>query len=132
MVMDETLEKIRDVIVETVHPDKIILFGSRARGTNREDSDYDIFILKDGITNERTVIGNVDIAFFENHVKENIDLVAANPEKFEKHKDTKLRVGYVSSDFRSHPVAYFLMPIFRNHDKEQFDVICYYNGNSED
>ncbi len=87
--MDETLEKIRDVIVETVHPDKIILFGSRARGTHREDSDYDVFILKEGITNERTVIGEVDIAFFEKHVRGHIDLVAANPEKFEKHKNNK-------------------------------------------
>ena len=92
MVMDKTLEKIRDVIVETVHPDKIILFGSRARGTNREDSDYDVFILKEGITNERTVIGDVNVAFFRNHIIDDIDVVAANPEKFEKHRDNKYLV----------------------------------------
>ena len=87
MVIDKTLEKIRDVIVETVHPDKIILFGSRARGTNREDSDYDIFILKDGITNERIVISSARKALFRSRVYEDIDLVAANSEKFKRNKE---------------------------------------------
>lgn len=90
--MDETLEKIRDVIVETIHPDKIILFGSRARGTNRDDSDYDIFILKSGIENERVVISDADKALFRNDIYEPVDFVAANPEKFEKHKDNKYLV----------------------------------------
>jgi len=90
--MDKTLEKIRDVIVETVHPDKIILFGSRARGTNREDSDYDVFILKSGIDNERTVTSAVNKALFRSHVYDEIDLIAANPEKFEKHKDNQYLV----------------------------------------
>ncbi len=92
MEMDETLKRIRDVIVDTVHPEKIILFGSRARGTNREDSDYDVFILKKGITNERTVIGDVNVALYRNHIIDDIDLVAANPEKFQKHKDNKYLV----------------------------------------
>ncbi|MGL1892244.1 MAG: nucleotidyltransferase domain-containing protein [Spirochaetaceae bacterium] len=87
MNQDKKLEKIKDIIVETVHPDKIILFGSRANGTNKDDSDYDIFILKNGITNERTIIGDVNVALFRNHIIDDIDIVAANPEKFEKHKN---------------------------------------------
>ena len=92
MVMDKSLEKIRDVIIETVHPDKIILFGSRATGNYREDSDYDIFILKSGIINERTVLGDVNIAFYRNHIIDDIDLVASSPEKFEKNKDNPYKV----------------------------------------
>jgi predicted nucleotidyltransferase len=34
-------------IVETIQPDKIILFGSRARGDARPDSDYDILVIKE-------------------------------------------------------------------------------------
>jgi predicted O-linked N-acetylglucosamine transferase (SPINDLY family) len=37
----------------------------------------------------------------------------------------KLRVGYVSPDFRTHSVAYFLDPLFQNHDTNVFDVYCY-------
>jgi predicted nucleotidyltransferase len=40
------LDKIIDIIVRVVSPDKIILFGSRAREDNREDSDYDLLIFK--------------------------------------------------------------------------------------
>jgi predicted nucleotidyltransferase len=32
-------------IVETVHPDKVILFGSHARGEARADSDIDLMVI---------------------------------------------------------------------------------------
>ena len=41
------LKKAVDIIVQKLNPQKIILFGSRARGTNRPDSDYDIFVVLD-------------------------------------------------------------------------------------
>jgi len=40
--------KLREMvrrIVDAVHPDRIILFGSRARGDARPDSDYDLLIV---------------------------------------------------------------------------------------
>lgn len=42
---DPILQEIVRRIVAAVDPDKIILFGSRARGDARPDSDYDILIL---------------------------------------------------------------------------------------
>ena len=39
--------------------------------------------------------------------------------------DRRLRVGYVSPDLCLHPVAYCLMPVFRNHDHESFEIYCY-------
>lgn len=48
------LERIADAIRERVRPELILLFGSRARGDAREDSDYDIMIvLHDGADLER-------------------------------------------------------------------------------
>jgi predicted nucleotidyltransferase len=32
-------------IVERFHPQRVVLFGSRARGDAREDSDYDVLIV---------------------------------------------------------------------------------------
>jgi protein O-GlcNAc transferase len=37
----------------------------------------------------------------------------------------RLRIGYVSADFREHPVAYFLEPILANHDHQCFEIFCY-------
>jgi predicted O-linked N-acetylglucosamine transferase (SPINDLY family) len=36
-----------------------------------------------------------------------------------------LRIGYVSPDFRDHPVASFVLPLFEHHDRRRFEVFCY-------
>ena len=37
----------------------------------------------------------------------------------------KLRIGYLSPDFRQHAVAFFCYQLLSKHDKERFEVICY-------
>jgi predicted O-linked N-acetylglucosamine transferase (SPINDLY family) len=39
--------------------------------------------------------------------------------------DGRIRLGFMSSDLRGHPVAYFAMPVFEFIDKARFDVYCY-------
>ena len=39
--------------------------------------------------------------------------------------DRKLKIGYVSADFRNHPVSRFLLPTLANHDTSQVEVHCY-------
>lgn len=46
--------------------------------------------------------------------------------------DRPLRIGYVSADFRDHPVARFLLPLLQNHDRQRFRVHCYSNSALED
>lgn len=48
-------------------------------------------------------------------------------EDIEYNADKVLRIGYVSADFRMHSVAYFLSPLFKSHDKENFIIYCYSN-----
>ena len=43
--LDQKLEEMVRRIVEAVHPDKIILFGSHARGEAGSDSDVDLLII---------------------------------------------------------------------------------------
>ncbi|MGA2608555.1 MAG: nucleotidyltransferase domain-containing protein [Terriglobia bacterium] len=44
---DDLVGDIVRRIVETAQPDKIILFGSRARGDARPNSDFDILVIKE-------------------------------------------------------------------------------------
>lgn len=37
----------------------------------------------------------------------------------------KIRLGFMSSDLRGHPVGYFAMPLFDHIDRERFDVFVY-------
>ena len=39
--------------------------------------------------------------------------------------DRPLRIGYVSADFRTHSVSYFLEPILGHHDRSKFEIFCY-------
>ncbi|MDO8310678.1 MAG: tetratricopeptide repeat protein, partial [Sideroxyarcus sp.] len=44
----------------------------------------------------------------------------------------RIKVGYVSGDFRQHPVAYFIEPILSSHDKTRVEVYGYYNNTKHD
>jgi predicted O-linked N-acetylglucosamine transferase (SPINDLY family) len=46
--------------------------------------------------------------------------------------ERRLRIGYVSPDFRDHPVARFLQPIVEHRDRAQFEVVCYSTGTLAD
>ena len=50
----------------------------------------------------------------------------------ERDKHKKLKVGYVSPDFRMHSVAHFITPILEYHNKQEFEIYCYYNHNYTD
>jgi predicted O-linked N-acetylglucosamine transferase (SPINDLY family) len=41
--------------------------------------------------------------------------------------DRRLKIGYLSSNFRRHAVAKFFEPLLECHDRSRFDVHCYYN-----
>lgn len=43
-----------------------------------------------------------------------------------KASKRRLRLGYVSSDFREHAVAKFMAPVLTNHDSKQFEVFGYH------
>ncbi|UFS72425.1 tetratricopeptide repeat protein [Geomonas sp. RF6] len=39
----------------------------------------------------------------------------------------KIRLGYLSADFRDHAVARFIEPVLKNHDRSAFQLFCYAN-----
>jgi len=49
------------------------------------------------------------------------------PHSNERDPDKRLKIGYMSQDFRKHSVAYFIEPILANHNHESFDIHCYYS-----
>jgi predicted O-linked N-acetylglucosamine transferase (SPINDLY family) len=44
--------------------------------------------------------------------------------KGETYEHRKIRIAYVSPDFREHPVGYLTTGIFENHDRERFETIA--------
>lgn len=46
----------------------------------------------------------------------------------DRDPERRLRIGYVSADFRNHPVGRIFLPVLRQHDREQVEIWCYDNG----
>jgi len=81
MVSEETLKEVTRRLVDGFHPDKIILFGSQARGTADEKSDVDLLVICPVKNNRRNLILGM-----YNALKGMIlatDIVVITPKEFE-------------------------------------------------
>ena len=52
-------------------------------------------------------------------------------QEVKRSPDKRLRIGYLSPDFRLHAVAYFVAPLLRDFDEKNFTVYCYSRGNGD-
>jgi len=59
-VTSELINYIVEKIVREIQPEKIVLFGSYARGDFSQDSDLDMFIIKDSKESSRMMRRKVD------------------------------------------------------------------------
>ena len=50
----------------------------------------------------------------------------------DRDPERKLRIGYVSPDFRNHAVNYFFEPLLKLHDRQQFGIFAYSNTTQGD
>jgi predicted nucleotidyltransferase len=47
MIAEKNIQEVKDIIIKAEDPDKIIIFGSCARGTVNKGSDLDILVIKE-------------------------------------------------------------------------------------
>jgi predicted nucleotidyltransferase len=59
-ITPELIDYIVEKIVQEIQPEKIILYGSYARGDFGKDSDLDLFIIKDSEESSRMIRRKVD------------------------------------------------------------------------
>ena len=87
------IDKVVSLIVSEVDPDKIILFGSYARGDYKKNSDIDILVLKKGVKNERKISMRLYEALFnEKEIIVPIDIITMDYDKFNSVKNT---IGFI-------------------------------------
>jgi predicted O-linked N-acetylglucosamine transferase (SPINDLY family) len=60
------------------------------------------------------------------------DLPSAPPRPHPDTAGRRIRIGYVSSDFRSHSVSFFMAGIIGTHDRDAFEVFCYSTTHAPD
>lgn len=52
----------------------------------------------------------------------------ARPHANSPDPERRLRIGYISADFREHALSYFIAPALAQHDRSAVEVYCYYSG----
>jgi predicted nucleotidyltransferase len=84
MISDEVTSQIRQRLVDAFHPEKIILFGSQARGTADERSDVDILVICSFEGKRRHLMLEMDRAL--QGLKLARDIMILKPEEFERDR----------------------------------------------
>jgi predicted nucleotidyltransferase len=78
-------QDVREILERVVHvaqPDKIILFGSAARGDARPDSDIDLLVIKEGV-HRRKLAQEIYADLLG--VRRAVDVVVATPGDIEEY-----------------------------------------------
>lgn len=91
-VPEEDLKEIVRRIVETAAPERIVLFGSAARGEMGPDSDVDLLIVKAG--KYRTLDVEQQLGRAMGRLPYAMDIVVVTPDQFESMKDCYYAVVY--------------------------------------
>ena len=98
--MNDEIKKIKEIILNiakemNIEIDKIILFGSRARGDYREDSDYDILIVtKEKLEREKKIKFKVKVGIELIKNKIPNDLVVFSREEIEEKSNDVGCIAY--------------------------------------
>jgi len=88
--MHDLLDEIIRRIVEVAQPDRIILFGSAARGEMGPNSDFDLLVVKAGVASRRELAQQIYLNLFG--VPAPVDVIVVTPEDLERFRD---RIGSI-------------------------------------
>lgn len=96
------LAEIVNRIVETISPDKVVLFGSTARGDNRPESDLDLLIIKE--SQEPRYRRSVPIYHALRDIMIPMDIIVYTPSEIEEWK--QVHQAFVTTALREGEVLY--------------------------
>lgn len=71
-------------------------------------------------------LGQADATeMFKAHIDYQSLFAGISPYIHQRHNHKKLRIGYLSPDFRQHVMYTFIFPLLANYDQDNFEVYCY-------
>ncbi len=89
-VRQEVLDDIIHRIVKVAEPEKIILFGSAARGTRGPHSDVDLLVIKSGQFHRGRLTEAIYMSLIG--VGQPVDIIVVTPEDVERYRNSSALV----------------------------------------
>lgn len=84
---NELINQIKDTLKDEYHPSRLFLFGSRANGTSRADSDYDfVMVVPNAKKSSLEEMTKARSLVFKNH-NVSADIFIYSEKEFEDWKD---------------------------------------------
>ena len=85
MIEMEQIQLLSDQIAREFQPERIILFGSYARGTAGPDSDVDLLVVMHVEGSRRKKATEIDLSLSDRKIP--LDLLVVTPEQFDRDRD---------------------------------------------
>jgi predicted nucleotidyltransferase len=85
-IRDDILKEIIKRVVDVAHPERIIMFGSAARGEMDKGSDVDLLVIKGEEYNQNKLTKEIYINMIG--IEQSVDVVLATPEQVERYRNT--------------------------------------------
>ena len=76
------LNEINNCIRDTLNPSKVILFGSRARGEESPDSDFDILVLVKNLKNKKQLYAELRYKLYSRGIVCPMDIIIQDLDKY--------------------------------------------------
>jgi predicted O-linked N-acetylglucosamine transferase (SPINDLY family) len=89
-----------------------------------------LFCLHYSVLHDARAIRDAHVRWNQDQAKHLLPSQLKHPNQLDPERP--LRIGYVSADFRNHPVARFLLPLFENHDKKLFEIYGFMCSREQD
>jgi len=91
------IEKIRDRVAESLHPEKIFLFGSYAEGKATDDSDIDLLVVvESGLSRHER---NIALKRLFPARRFSLDAFVYTPQEYSRYKDVPGTIAYNATHF---------------------------------
>lgn len=89
----ETITAIKDAIVKAIHPEQVWLFGSFAKGTQNDDSDYDFYVvISDDEAHKISDLSGMAYCSCSHIYNRNKDILLSRKSTFNKNKYSDRRI----------------------------------------
>ncbi len=82
---EEVLQEIIHRIVKVARPERIILFGSAARGEMKPNSDLDLLVIKSGEFDQSRLVGEIYVNLIG--VGHAVDVILTTPEQVDRYRN---------------------------------------------